>query len=131
MSPYLFILAVEPLAAAIRNCDKIHGLRMNTAEIRIGMYVDDTFLFLDGTENSLNESLSILNAFHECSGLKINLTKTQAIWLGQARTRPSFIDASPIKWVECFEFMGILFDPDPDVMMKKILREKFWKLRRS
>ena len=52
LSPYLFILAVEPLAGAIRNSDSIHGLRLSQTEIRISMYADDTLLFLDGTENA-------------------------------------------------------------------------------
>ena len=60
LSPYLFILAVEPLTAAIRNSDSIHGLRLNRTEIHNSMYADDTLLFLNGTENSLKESLEFL-----------------------------------------------------------------------
>ena len=43
LSPYLFILAVEPFAGAIRNSDIIHGIKANYKELRIGMYADDTF----------------------------------------------------------------------------------------
>ena len=52
LSPYLFILAVEPLAGAIRNSDIIHGIKANNKELQIGMYADDTFLILNGTEKS-------------------------------------------------------------------------------
>ena len=87
LSPYLFILAVEPLAGAIRNSDSIHGLCLSQTEIHISMYADDTLLFLDDTENSLKESLEILQSFHKCSGLKINLSKTKAVWLGNTKAK--------------------------------------------
>ena len=45
LSPYLFILAVELLAGAIRNSHSIHGLRLSQTEIRISMYADDTYYF--------------------------------------------------------------------------------------
>ena len=44
--------------------------------------MDDTQIFLDGTERSLQETLSILNMFYSMSGLKINIEKTRAIWIG-------------------------------------------------
>ena len=56
LSPYLFILAVEPLATAKRNSDKVKGILVNEKEIKIGQYADDTFLLLGGTVQSLNES---------------------------------------------------------------------------
>ena len=68
LSPYLFILAVEPLAAAMRNSDSIHGLRLTLTEIRISKYANNTLLFLDVTENSLKESLEILQSFTNAQG---------------------------------------------------------------
>ena len=43
LSPYLFILAVEPLATSIKNNDKIVGLEVNTKQIKMGQYADYTF----------------------------------------------------------------------------------------
>ena len=39
-------------------------------------------MFLDGTEDSLKEALEILNSFYVMSGLRINVEKTRAIWIG-------------------------------------------------
>ena len=47
--------------------------------IKIGLYADHTFLMLDGSESSLRESVQVLDGYHACSGLKINLDKTQDI----------------------------------------------------
>ena len=87
LSPYLFILAVEPLATAIRNSDKVKGILVNEKEIKIGQYADDTFLLLDGTVKSLNESFSILKSFEKILGSQINMEKTLAVWLGSEKER--------------------------------------------
>ena len=77
LSPYLFILAVEPLAGAIRNSDITHGIKTNNSELRIGMYADETFLILDGTEGSLTGSFHNLDTFYKYSGLKTNMKHRQ------------------------------------------------------
>ena len=50
--------------------------------MKISQYADDTQILLDGTEQSLRESLQILKLFYNLSGLKINEEKTRAIWIG-------------------------------------------------
>ena len=75
------------MATAVRNSDKVKGISVNERELKIGQYADDTFLLLDGTVSSLNESLHILNSFQKYSGLKINMEKTLAIWLGSKKER--------------------------------------------
>jgi hypothetical protein len=42
-------------------------------------------LILDDNPKSLDQSLFMLYTFSECAGLKVNLDKTQAIWLGSRR----------------------------------------------
>ena len=55
---------------------------MNNTEHVLGQYADDTQLFLDGTENSLHAAIETLNLFYKMSGLKMNVDKTKAIWIG-------------------------------------------------
>ena len=45
-------------------------------------WLDDTTVFLRNQE-SMNALLEILEKFERCSGLKINPTKSEAIWLGK------------------------------------------------
>ena len=63
LSSYLFILAVEPRTAAIKNSDAVYVPHVNPTEAEIRMYANDTVLFLDGAENSLKASLEILVFF--------------------------------------------------------------------
>lgn len=56
------------------------------------MIVKQKFLFIDQDAHdvtttlcdipSVERLLAVLNAFERCSGLKMNLTKTKAIWIG-------------------------------------------------
>ena len=50
LSPYLFILSIEPLAKYIQNNKDIKGIIVEQDEFKIGQYADDTFCLLDGTE---------------------------------------------------------------------------------
>ena len=82
LSPYLLILAVKPLSNAIK-CDvSISGIKIRNRECKIGQYADDTFLLLNGSKDSIRNAFSILNTFGDMSGLKVNMDKTQAVWLG-------------------------------------------------
>ena len=80
-------MAIEPLASEIKRNNIIRGILCDKEMIKIGLYADDTFLMLDGSESSLRESILVLNHFHVHSGLKINLDKTQAIWLGKLKKK--------------------------------------------
>ena len=46
---------------------------------------DDTVLFLDGSTASFQNAINILNYFGNCSGLRINVQKTKAIWIGASK----------------------------------------------
>ena len=75
LSPYLFILCVEILGNAIRNCDQIKGICALDSERKISQYADDTTLILDGSEESMQKSFSLLYSFAYISGLRINYVR--------------------------------------------------------
>ena len=85
LSLYLFILCVEILGNAIRNCDQIKGICVLDSECKISQYADDTTLILDGSEKSMQKSFSLLDSFASISGLRINYEKTEALWIGAMR----------------------------------------------
>jgi hypothetical protein len=55
------------------------------SEHEISQFADDTSVILDGSEESLNETLLELEWFKKISGLKINFSKTQVIWIGSKK----------------------------------------------
>ena len=86
LSPYLFILAIEPLAIDIKSSNNIKGIKIENAQCKIRQYADDTFLLLEEGDNSLQECLNTFQEFYHCSGLKMNTEKTQVAWIGLSRT---------------------------------------------
>ena len=84
ISPYIFILCAEVLSHMIRKDKDIHvkGILINNKEFKLSQYADDTQIFLDGTEITLRKTLERLNTFYLMSGLKLNIDKTKAIWIG-------------------------------------------------
>ena len=57
------------------------GLTINGREYKLSQYADDTELILDGTEKA---ALNSLEQFYVMSGLKINVDKTRALWIGSS-----------------------------------------------
>ena len=82
MSAYLFLLCVEPLAQAIRDNENITGIQRNDLEHKLNQFADDTLIFTNGSELSMNSVLSMLKEFAKCSGLKINYEKSTAYKIG-------------------------------------------------
>ena len=82
MSGLLFILAAELLSCSIRANDHINGIRVLNKEIKLSQYADDTTSFCKDQE-SLGKLLELLDLFKDCSGLKLNQSKSEAMWLGK------------------------------------------------
>jgi hypothetical protein len=81
LSPYLFILCAEILAIKIRGNKHIGGINVTRIGHRVSQFADDTSLILDGSEKTLNEALLELDWYAKLSGLNINFTKTQIVWI--------------------------------------------------
>ena len=82
VSPYIFKLCAEMLGKMLRTNENGKGINIYRKELLLSQYADDTQIFLDESEQSLREALSILDRFYAISGLKINVEKTKAICIG-------------------------------------------------
>lgn len=112
-SAYIFILSIEPLAMELYNNQACTGITIMNKQFKLGQYADDTFLLLDGREDSLRQVIYILNQFHVASGLKINIEKTQAVWLGSMKhSQHRLCPDLEIQWVQQFKLLGITFSSD-------------------
>ena len=82
LSGILFVLGIELFARALKNKASVKGIRVDDHEIKIAQYADDTTVFVRDKESVL-ELLEFLREFSSLSGLEINTSKTEAMWLGQ------------------------------------------------
>ena len=84
ISGLLFVLAVEILACKLRNDREVVGIEVNGVELKLSQYADDTMIFVRDVR-SADRALSLLGEFGGLSGLKLNMSKTDFIWLGRDR----------------------------------------------
>ena len=113
ISPYLFILCAEILALKIRQDPKITGFKIGNWQHKLDMYADDLTCYLDGSESSLKNTIAILENFKEISGLKINLGKCKATWIGKQRFSKAVLCPDlKLIWSDHFTLLGIDFDSD-------------------
>ena len=112
-SPYIFILSIEPLAQYIKQHGHITGITFGNKQVKIGQYADDTFLVLDGSEQSISKSIETFKHFKKVSGLSINVDKTQIVKLGQLNryTKCPFLK---IPYSTHFKILGINFSLNLD-----------------
>ena len=70
------------MAEAFRKNARVMGIVINGKEIKLSQYADDTTLVLNGSEESLKESPKLLDTFGKASDLRLNCSKTEALWIG-------------------------------------------------
>jgi hypothetical protein len=128
LSAYLFILAVEYLASSIRNDANIRGIMISDREIKIVQMADDTTLFLQDVA-SLNTLFRKLHIFRLASGLKLNKTKTEAIWLGS--NVGSSQKPCDIEWVTEAYALGIWFYTDIERGVNRNFAEQYDQFNRA
>ncbi len=87
ISCLLFILSTEIMACAIRQDHNIKGIIIGQNEYKLSQYADDSNLFLRDVK-SIDKSINLINKFTKVSGLKLNLNKTDGIWLGNYKDHP-------------------------------------------
>ena len=98
----------------IRSNKNIKGIFINNKEYTLSQYTDDTSVILDGSENSLRETLNVLHDFSIISGLKVNFDKTQVVWIGKEKFSSATIKTRwKLSWDKTdFKLLGIKFHED-------------------
>ena len=113
ISAYLFIMAAEVLNMLITYNDKIVGIKFNNTEFKLSQYADDTTLILDGSQQSLQNALNILEIFGTYSGLKVNTDKTKIIWIGKKKHSKDKLISQRFDWNTTeFNMLGLKFSVD-------------------
>ena len=105
-------------------------------EFKISQFADDTTAFVKD-ERSAEQLFKVLNSFENISGLKLNVGKTEGLWLGTMRNSNS--RPFGIKWPEGVKSLGIFFSYNTTLKDKmnfgSIANEmktitNLWRLRR-
>jgi len=117
LSCYLFLLAIEPLAMKIKSDSEIKGIKLGSKEHKLGQYADDLFMFQDGSKASLEYTFHVFKLFERASGLKVNVEKTHAVWIGsKIGSNDTVSNRIRLKWTDNFVLLGIHFNVDLSIM---------------
>ena len=120
ISALLFLLVAEVLAINIRSDNNIKGIKINDVELKLSLMADDTTLFLADID-SLTLSIHKFIEFEKCSGLKLNLNKTEIIPIGKSRkkdiTLPDELTTIQINHGP-FKALGIWYSYDQEEILK-------------
>ena len=128
----MFILAAEVLAKTVRNNKSIRGFSLGSDEVKISQYVDDSTLILDGSEKSLTSAIQILDDFGKISGLKLNDSKTEALWIGSKIGHEQIlVSGKNFKWRKYkVKTLGLWLSTDQDTALRLNYNEKTENIRK-
>ena len=111
VSPYLFVIAAEVLAEAIRSNKNIEGIKIYKKEHKISLYADDTTLITKANVSSIRNCMLALKEFEKISGLKINKDKTKVAKIGGwGDNRTNLCDDLLLDWTQEFTALGIFYN---------------------
>ena len=107
LSAYLFIIGLEILSISIRSDQAIKGINVDGNCTKLVQYADDTTAALADID-SAKRLFSTLKSFEIVSGLRVNVDKSEGLWLGSSRN--SAEKPFNIKWTnEPVLALGVYF----------------------
>ena len=123
LSPHLFILAVETLAIAVRQNTAIKGISIGRVETKLLQYTDDMTAVLSDID-SAQVLFELLDHFKTISGLMVNCSKTEGMWIGAFKNNKN--KPFGIKWPNGpIKALGVFYTYDSKLLLEKI-SSKIW-----
>ena len=95
LSSLLYVLCAEALSLEISNHGQILGIRVNEKQHK---NLDDMSIAVSTVE-SLDTVFSILKRYEKATNAKINVDKTEALWVGSWKNRVD--KPKNLKWSNC------------------------------
>ena len=74
--PLLFEIVLEVLARAIRKEKEIKGIQIGKEEVKLSLFVDDKFLYIENPKESFRKLLELINNYSKVAGYKTNFQKS-------------------------------------------------------
>ena len=129
LSGLLFIIGIEFLGNAIRNSQEIKGIDIEPGKtVKLAQYADDTTVIVKDDESVIS-LFELLSQFEKCSGLRINESKSELLWLGSSRFRKDNILNLNLR-EEPILALGVYFSYDDKLAAQKNFFDKLGPLKK-
>jgi len=115
---------VEILAIAIRNQENIKRITIAGSEAKLLQFAGDTTTVLSDLD-SAHALFALLGLFEKASGLKLNVTKTEAMCIGSLQNCEN--EPLGVKCKTCIKFLGIYITYDVQILVEKTLQTEVEK----
>ena len=92
MSPLLYVISIEVLAANLRSHPSIVGVKLPGLSDRLpvlSLYADDTSVIVS-SDQAIHAVFSTYEKIQRGTGSKLNLSKCEGLWLGVIASMPRF-----------------------------------------
>ena len=113
---------------AIRNQDDIKGIKVNDLETKLLQFADDTAVVLLDLD-SAQALFVLLDCFEKVSGLKLNVAKTEAKWIGSLQNCEN--EPLGVKWKTCVKILRIFIAYDVQILVEKNFKQRLKKIRNA
>lgn len=117
---------LEILMIAIRNQENITGITIDSEETKLLQFADDTTAVLSDLDSAW-ALVILLELFEKASGFKLNVMKTEAMWIGSLHNSES--EPLAVKWKTCVKFIGIFITYDTQLLVEKNFKQRLKKLK--
>ena len=121
-------MAIEIVAISLRSNEHFEGIKIDNDEIKTLLYADDMTATLANT-SSVEIFMQTLNNFEKCSGLKMNISKTKAMWIGASKN--SLEKPLGLEWSTRVKTLGIHFSCDQGQIMKQNFHERLRDIQKT
>lgn len=85
LSPLQFNLALEPLFRYLLFHSKLHRVKVGSQELWTALFADDILIFTSDPCTDMLHIQEVFTLFHDCSGLRINFSKSKILPLFQTK----------------------------------------------
>ena len=129
-SALLFILSIEIFGLQIRQDLQLKEFhfRCPSKPIKIAQYADDCTLLLN-SRDELCIAISILDDFGIISGLELNLSKCEGMWLGRSKGRQKNCKLFGIRWPKQLRCLGVYLGHSKEINTHMNWRSKTHKVQ--
>lgn len=129
LSPFLFDISMEPLAACIRQHPSITPTVIEGRPQYLSLYADDILLYVSNPEMSIPLLLEIIYKFSSLSGFTINWEKSELMPVSDDLDK-KYLASTKFKIANhSFKYLGVIITKKPEMLLKLNYKKKIDQLK--